>query len=159
MKYLKTEFIFDFLSIMSIFFGYFNVYFLIFLVLKIKCLNKYLYLIDDYYQLTERYHTIWILFKLFIFVITVAHYFACIFHYAAFINREQINWMNNFSIDEADYYTQYNCSLYFSLITVISIGYGDITPANNSERNVVIVMSIISSGCFAYIVNTIGTIF
>lgn len=40
-----------------------------------------------------------------------------------------------------------------------TVGYGDITPQNVQEKNYVIGMTLISCGTFAYVVNTIGSIF
>lgn len=40
-----------------------------------------------------------------------------------------------------------------------TIGYGDITPVNLTERIYVIVMTMISSAMFGYTVNSIGSIF
>ena len=42
---------------------------------------------------------------------------------------------------------------------MITIGYGDITPANNFEKIYIIFISLLASGVFAYAVNTIGSIF
>jgi hypothetical protein len=42
---------------------------------------------------------------------------------------------------------------------MVSVGYGDITPINNSEKIYISVMTIFSSMNFAYVVNTIGSIF
>lgn len=53
----------------------------------------------------------------------------------------------------------YISSIYFSFITMITVGYGDITPQTYQEKLYVIVVTIISSGCFGYVINTIGNIF
>jgi hypothetical protein len=42
---------------------------------------------------------------------------------------------------------------------MVSVGYGDITPMNNLEKLFICVMTITSSMNFAYVVNTIGSIF
>lgn len=42
---------------------------------------------------------------------------------------------------------------------MITVGYGDILPINNSEKIFVVVMTIGSCANFAYTVNTIGSIF
>jgi len=50
-------------------------------------------------------------------------------------------------------------ALYFAVITMITVGFGDISPINIPEKLYVIVLTIISCGVFAYAVNTIGNIF
>lgn len=47
-------------------------------------------------------------------------------------------------------------SLYFSFITIITVGYGDIVPKTNNEKIFVIFATMIGSAFFAYTVNTIG---
>jgi hypothetical protein len=49
--------------------------------------------------------------------------------------------------------------MYFSIITMTTVGYGDIKPNTNSEKIFVGLMTLLSSCIFAYIVNTIGNIF
>jgi voltage-gated potassium channel Kch len=50
-------------------------------------------------------------------------------------------------------------AIYFSIITMVTVGYGDITPQNIREKIYLIIMTLFSSINFAYVVNTIGTIF
>ena len=47
-------------------------------------------------------------------------------------------------------------ALYYCLVTMSTIGYGDITPQSLSEKLYVIVMVLVACGVFAYAVNTIG---
>ncbi len=54
---------------------------------------------------------------------------------------------------------RYLNSLYFSVITMITIGYGDIVPKANKEKIFIIFMALCGSVIFAYTVNTIGGIF
>jgi hypothetical protein len=49
--------------------------------------------------------------------------------------------------------------MYFSMITMTTVGYGDIKPNTIPEKMFVTVMTLLSSCVFAYIVNTVGTIF
>jgi hypothetical protein len=41
---------------------------------------------------------------------------------------------------------------------MITIGYGDISPINTTERIFVMVVSLVACGVFAYAVNFIGTV-
>lgn len=61
---------------------------------------------------------------------------------------EKSEWGNNYI----------NC-LYLTLITMSTVGYGDITPKNNIEKCYVMVMTMLSSAIFGYILNTISQIF
>lgn len=50
-------------------------------------------------------------------------------------------------------------SLYFTFITMCTIGYGDITPISAIEKIYVIIMTSVSCGIYAYAVNVVGSIF
>jgi len=54
---------------------------------------------------------------------------------------------------------KYINAFYFSTISMITIGYGDITPQTTVERFYVTVIALLGSCVFSYIVNTIGSIF
>lgn len=58
-------------------------------------------------------------------------------------------------ITELDYYV---VSMYYSIITITTVGYGDITPANTNERIFITFMALIVCGNFGYALNQIGNI-
>lgn len=49
-------------------------------------------------------------------------------------------------------------ALYFSIITMVTVGYGDISPSTYPEKIISIVITIICCGVFAFSVNTIDII-
>lgn len=49
--------------------------------------------------------------------------------------------------------------MYYSFITMTTIGYGDITPTSNIEKLYAIFTTLIACGIFGYSMNVIGGIF
>ena len=98
--------------------------------------------------------------RLIIFIIIVAHSCGCFFHYIAIVQpKSSDTWLETFNLKHKPLFDRYINALYFAFITMITIGFGDITPISNVEKIYVILMSFIASGLFAYAVNTIGSIF
>ncbi len=61
-------------------------------------------------------------------------------------------------METAAWYYQYELSMYFMFITMLTIGYGDVTPYNTPERIYVIIITLIACGIFRYAINTVGAI-
>ncbi|EAR82605.2 cyclic nucleotide-binding domain protein (macronuclear) [Tetrahymena thermophila SB210] len=69
------------------------------------------------------------------------------------------SWLQNYNIENEIWQVRYNYSLYYSFITMITIGYGDIAPQNSHERIACIAFALTSSIIFSFSINTIGNIF
>jgi len=89
------------------------------------------------------------------------HLFGCGFHFVgdathkSFSNSSQ-NWIANVDLVFASFLERYIASIYFAMISMTTIGYGDIHPVNVYERMYVLGMSFISCGLFAFNLNFIG---
>ena len=89
----------------------------------------------------------------------VAHYCGCIFHYIAWSGEQPVNWLQKNQLLHAGFEDRYINSIYFAIITMNTVGYGDITAQNLQEKLFVVCMALVSCGVFAFAVNTIGNIF
>ncbi|KAL4475002.1 hypothetical protein ABPG74_001698 [Tetrahymena malaccensis] len=161
-KYIQNELLYDIITLLGIILGSAQHIFFLLMIIRIKHILKYMDDLNNHYYLAEKYHQLWVLSGLFCFIVMIVHYFACIFHYVGLYqidDKVEISWINYYQLQNTAWQIRYNYSLYFSFITTATIGYGDLTPQNTSERSVVIVYSIVASMCFSYTVNTVGNVF
>ena len=54
---------------------------------------------------------------------------------------------------------RYIDSIYFTIITLMTVGYGDIHPETYVEKVYIMIVTIFGCGVYGYALNTIGSIF
>lgn len=90
----------------------------------------------------------------------IAHFLACLWIYVALVERKYNldSWLDTSKLDNESLTAKYVYALYFTIVTMITIGYGDISPKTTIEMQVSIVVMMISCGVYAYTFNEIGCI-
>lgn len=94
--------------------------------------------------------------------VIVAHWMACAWHMIKIIEDDTTNnWVIGYLGSDHDLNTFeiYICALYWAVMTMSTIGYGDVVAKTTSERVVATMGMFIGSSIFAYIVGAVtGTV-
>ena len=102
------------------------------------------------------YHQISFL-KLVINVYLFAHLSACVWYYIGKID-EADSWLSELGIINEVWWKKYVNSLYYIIVVMNTVGFGDITPRNYYEKIFNIFFIFFGCSIFAFIFNSIGII-
>jgi len=97
------------------------------------------------------------LLKLFLMVSFIAHWCACGWHLIA-VDSERSDWLTKIGLDGAPTSDRYIASLYFCLTTLLTVGFGDISPQTSIERIYTIFVMLLGGCVFGYVMNSIAVI-
>jgi len=105
-------------------------------------------------------------FGVLLIVILVAHWSGCLFWLVFRLEENEDGYNGYFSrlnedelvLNDASPSEQYAVALYWSIMTLTTIGYGDITPSTQSERIFISFVMLFSSTIFAYFVGKISAL-
>jgi Ion transport protein len=159
-NYLKNTFLIDILSLLSLlsYFSKVSPYFLLFPMLRLYHIPNHSFTIEEYFQFGRRISSLFKVMKLVILVLLIAHYFACIFYAVTKDESLEETWLYAYGLDTKPNEDKYVASLYFTVTTMATIGYGDIVPKSRKERIVNIAVMITASILFGYTLSSIGSL-
>ena len=88
-----------------------------------------------------------------------AHLLGCLFAFI-FVTSNVPNWMYSYnpSLQDADGWTRYVTAMYWAMISVTTMGYGDIVPVTHNERFFCIFVAMIGAIVFSYCIGTISSL-
>ncbi|EAS02796.2 cation channel family protein (macronuclear) [Tetrahymena thermophila SB210] len=102
------------------------------------------------------------LIKLLFKIGSICHFFSLLWfalgQYEIHILGKSNTWIQYKSIQDAGIFTQYIYSFYYITTTMITVGYGDITPQNEIEITFSVLIMYLTSVVYAYSLNCIGNI-
>jgi CRP-like cAMP-binding protein len=104
--------------------------------------------------------------KMLIMVLTMAHWVACGLRMVPELEGKDVlvNWMTSNSnsdgltLKESGLATQYLFAVYWSSMTLTTLGYGDIALVTYSERAYTTIIIILGGGVYAYVVGSVFSI-
>ncbi|KAL4495579.1 hypothetical protein ABPG72_014048 [Tetrahymena utriculariae] len=158
-NYFKKNFFYDILIIIAFSYTQQPSVLHLFILIKLRELFVIEEVIHHKFFISQNIQPSYTLIKLIYVDLFLAHLFSCGFLYAAFNGPSgQQNWITQNQLDQSSWIVQYINSLYFSIITMTTVGFGDIHPYNYLEKVYVSIVTIISSGIFGYTLSVIGGI-
>ena len=170
-NYFLKHFFLDSITLISLILGIFDIseniqrreidkYIKFLFFCKVFTLRKIMNGIFEKFLIKEQLQNIFSLFKVFFISILVAHIFACFWCSAAqsFSDSDMPNWISKMGLIDASWKTKYLYAIYWALVTMLTVGYGDITPQNNQEIIVCMVSVVLGCVVYAYNINSIGMI-
>lgn len=134
-------------------------FFKIFSIVRIKKLWEIISRSQDLVIMSRVWHAILKMLKLWGGIIIVAHWLACVFHMIAWERRfMEHTWLHENQLTDSSIGDRYMTAFYWSITTMVTVGYGDVVPISNTERIYTVTAMIIASVLFGYSLNTVGDI-
>lgn len=162
--YVKGNFWWDMIVVIPFILSQFRIPYTEFtLLLRVTRVRSMMENVEEILNFRENIQAVVELLKSVYFIIFVSHFCACAWHYIGEIQvshyKQDNSWLLFYGIYEETWQTKYTYSFYFSTITTLTVGYGDIGPVTNLERVFVVIVALIICGVFGYTVSSIGEIF
>ena len=157
--YIKRGFIFDLFTIIGLVFGApnnFNFRFVSLLFcIQILSIKKRYAPIEEVIYFGQSYDLILVMVK----IVCMAHVFACLWHACSYYQYNPgKTWITLMKLEHDPWMNRYLYSIYWALTTMVTVGYGDITPQNKLETCFSILTFLIGTIVFGYCLNVIGTL-
>ncbi|KAG4045618.1 hypothetical protein PC123_g18986 [Phytophthora cactorum] len=93
-------------------------------------------------------------------VLALSHVFSCVFAYLAFHDEDQLEFaLSSRVLQDSEVKTRYIAAFYWSMMTMTTVGYGDITVKTNAGRLFSIAAMIVGGGVFAYGITNVVSLF
>ena len=161
-SYLKSEFLIDICSL--IFYtidltreSHFRFLKYLFMI-RWKKLGKIYVKIQEKFKINVKIHpSVLDLINLLFFAFFILNIFACCWFYIGSLENSE-SWLFEKKITDESKITKYFYSIYWSTVTIMTVGYGDITATNLKEVIFSVFTVFFGCGIFAYFINSIGTI-
>ena len=127
---------------------------------RAKKFKKIYQILEELFGFQEKFKGIFKLFHLLFFLLIYIHIFACLWYKIGFseMRKDNENWIDSQGISQESFFKKYIFSFYWASVTIMTVGYGDISPKNNAEMVFSIVAIVLGCGIYAYNLNSIGII-
>lgn len=128
-------------------------------LLRLAKLNKIMFMLEDISS-SQLIASCFLFLRLVFMLVIMAHWIACAWIFVGNINDSSVsNWLKASDLQDSSNSVIYITSLYWSLTTITSVGYGEIHAYNLTETYFVLVSMVVSSVIFAYLLGSITAFF
>lgn len=154
-RYLKTWFVWDLIAALpfDVLIGFFLPAGRFILLMRVVHLGRLAKLVRIFYYrdyfgyfLNINFSIFRLLFFTYLLGLS-SHWIACGWYHLT-VNEAQIN----------DYFSAYLHSLYWTVTTLTTVGYGDITPHGNLEKIYTMIVMILGVGVYGYVIGNVANI-
>eukprot|EP00892_Ulva_mutabilis_P011685 jgi/Ulvmu1/888/UM100_0043.1 len=92
-------------------------------------------------------------------IIFILHVFACVFHYVAIVSEMSSTWIQASGIVNSEsIWDRYVTSVYWAMSTMTTVGYGDVTPIQTTEKLIAMAGMLVGVTLFAYVTGFVGVL-
>ena len=97
--------------------------------------------------------------KYFVSILLLIHWLACFWFYSSLASGFPADsWVARAGIQGADAISQYIRSLYWTITTMTTVGYGDITPGRTIEYVLAGIIMLMGASLYAFIIGSIASL-
>jgi voltage-gated potassium channel len=97
--------------------------------------------------------------KFLVSILLLMHWLACIWFFSAFASGFPADsWAARANIVDSGPVAQYIRSIYWTITTMTTVGYGDITPARSAEYVLSAVIMLMGASLYAFIIGSIASL-
>ena len=97
--------------------------------------------------------------NLVLIIFLIDHWVACLWFFIGETTKiSNESWLTSASLENARTTTQYMKSLYWSITTLTTVGYGDITPTNDLEIAFTLVIMFLGVSMYAFIIGNVASL-